>query len=152
MSSFAVRRVALVGVADEDDYALRSAGERSGRAVRNHLSLPFPGPAPSERGASASEKVSANLADAKPPQLPMEAEQRPNSLSAERRFARSVTAFAVRAACKERSVWRTVAMICAARNEAHGFRVESGAEGRQRSEDCADDRFLPLKLGSLHWR
>ena len=40
-------------------------------------------------------------------------------------------------------------MICAARNEAHGFRVESWAEGRKRREDGADDRCLPHKLGSL---
>jgi hypothetical protein len=40
-------------------------------------------------------------------------------------------------------------MICAARNEAHGFRVESWAEGRERSEDGADDRCRPTQLGSL---
>lgn len=39
-------------------------------------------------------------------------------------------------------------MVCAARNGAHGFRVESWAEGRERREDGADDR-LPHKLGSL---
>ena len=40
-------------------------------------------------------------------------------------------------------------MICAARNEAPGFRVESWAEGREQSEDGADDRSRPHKLGSL---
>ncbi|MDQ3623277.1 MAG: hypothetical protein M3463_12425 [Verrucomicrobiota bacterium] len=40
-------------------------------------------------------------------------------------------------------------MICAARNEAHGFRVESWAEGRKRREDGADDRCPSHKLGSL---
>ncbi len=37
-------------------------------------------------------------------------------------------------------------MICATRNEAHGFRVESWAEGRKRREDGADDRCLPTNL------
>ena len=40
-------------------------------------------------------------------------------------------------------------MICAARNEAHGFRAESWAEGRKRREDGADDHCLPHQLGSL---
>jgi hypothetical protein len=34
-------------------------------------------------------------------------------------------------------------MICAARNGAQGFRVESWAEGRGRREVGADDRCLP---------
>ena len=38
-------------------------------------------------------------------------------------------------------------MICAARNEAHGFRVESWAEGRQRREDGADARGQPTNWG-----
>ena len=41
------------------------------------------------------------------------------------------------------------AMIYAARNEAHGFRGESWAEGRKRREDDADDRCLAHELGSL---
>ena len=40
-------------------------------------------------------------------------------------------------------------MICAARNEASGFRAESGAEGRERREDGADDRCPTHQLGSL---
>ena len=40
-----------------------------------------------------------------------------------------------------------VAMICAARNEARGFHVESWAEGRKRREDGADDRSLPTNSG-----
>jgi len=39
------------------------------------------------------------------------------------------------------------AMICAARNEAHGFRVEAWAEGRERREDGADDRCPPTNSG-----
>jgi len=38
-------------------------------------------------------------------------------------------------------------MICAARNKAHGFRVESWAEGRERREDGADDRDLLTNSG-----
>jgi hypothetical protein len=38
-------------------------------------------------------------------------------------------------------------MICAARNEAHGFRVEAWAEGRETSEDGADDRPRPTNSG-----
>ena len=38
-------------------------------------------------------------------------------------------------------------MICAARSGAHGFRVESWAEGRERREDGADDRGLPTNSG-----
>ena len=40
-------------------------------------------------------------------------------------------------------------MICATRNEAHGFRGESWAEGRKRREDGADDRVPTQLLGSL---
>ena len=40
-------------------------------------------------------------------------------------------------------------MICAARNEAAGFRAESWAESRQRREDGTDDRCLLYKLASL---
>ncbi len=38
-------------------------------------------------------------------------------------------------------------MIYAARNGAHGFRVESWAEGRERREDGTDDRRLPTNPG-----
>ena len=38
-------------------------------------------------------------------------------------------------------------MICAARNEAHGFRVESWAEGWKRRTDGADDRSLSTNSG-----
>jgi len=38
-------------------------------------------------------------------------------------------------------------MICAARNDAPGFRAESWAEGRERREDGADDRYRPTNLG-----
>ena len=38
-------------------------------------------------------------------------------------------------------------MICAARSGAHGSRVESWAEGRERREDGADDRCLPTNSG-----
>ncbi len=38
-------------------------------------------------------------------------------------------------------------MICDARNEASGFRAESWAEGRERSEDGADSRCLPTNSG-----
>ena len=38
-------------------------------------------------------------------------------------------------------------MICDARNKAHGFRGESRAEGRKRSEDGADDRCYPANSG-----
>ena len=41
-----------------------------------------------------------------------------------------------------------VAMICAARNGADGFRVEAWAEGRERREDGADDRQRPTNSES----
>ena len=40
-----------------------------------------------------------------------------------------------------------LAMICAGRNEAHGFRGESWAEGRERSEGSADGRRRPTRRG-----
>ena len=42
-------------------------------------------------------------------------------------------------------------MICAARNGAHGFRVESWAEGRKRREDGADARPGPHDGESVPW-
>ncbi len=40
-------------------------------------------------------------------------------------------------------------MICAARNEADGFRGDSWAEGREQREDGADDRCLLTSGRSL---
>ena len=69
-------------------------------------------------------------------------------ISAGRRAARSVTAPLARfVKCGIGPEDR--AMVCAARNGAHGFRVESWVEGRKRREDGADDRCLHHKLGSL---
>ena len=59
------------------DAAQARSAERQG----NTFPSSFPGPAPTEPGASDSEEALSNLADASLPGVPTEAEQRSNSLS-----------------------------------------------------------------------
>ena len=108
--------------------------------------LSFPGTAPTELGASASEGASSKLAGVEPPRSSHGGGAKVQLTSAGRRLARRVTASLARFVTGGNGP-EDRAMVCAARNGAHGFRVESWAEGRERREDGADDRCLPTNLG-----
>ena len=97
-----------------------AAQARSAEQQGNTFPSSFPGPAPTELGASDSEEVSSNLADASLPGVPTEAEQRSNSLSRGGTAARSVTAPLARFVNGGNGP-EDRAMVCVARNGVHGI-------------------------------